>query len=241
MNLKEEITKIVQLQEIDSQIYVLSQEKDIKKPAQLEALKGEFAQKKQNLSIFEDKVKAVQLKKKDKELELASKEEGLRKSQGQLYQLKTNKEYQAKLSEIASLKADISIAEDELLRILEEIEVTKKELDIQKSSLDQEEKKFKEQEGMITNEMRDMDAKIKNLQDKRESFISNIDQNILSKYEKLLQVRQGLAIVPVNNANCGYCHMRVTHQKINEIKMYKDMVFCENCVRMLYIPEDINS
>jgi predicted nucleic acid-binding Zn-ribbon protein len=240
MNLKEEIIKIVQLQEIDSHRYTLCQEKDVKKPAQLEILTGEFEQKKQSLSAFEEKIKAAQLKKKEKELELASKEEGLRKFQGQLYQLKTNKEYQAKLSEIASLKADISIVEDGLLKILEEIEAAKKEFDIQKASLDQEEKKFKEQENKIQNEIRDMDIQIKNLEDKRKSFIGAVDQNILAKYEKLLKTRQSLAIVPVNNSNCGYCHMRVTHQKINEIKMYKDLAFCENCVRMLYIPEDVN-
>ena len=81
--------------------------------------------------------------------------------------------------------------------------------------------------------------KIKNLEDKRKSFIGGIDKKTFAKYEQLLKTRQGLAIVPVNNNNCGYCYMRVTHQKINEIKMYKDLVFCENCVRILYIPEDI--
>ena len=67
MDLKEEIIKIVQLQEIDSRIYSLRQEKDIKKPAQLEALKADFEQKKQTISAFEEKIKATQLKKKDKE------------------------------------------------------------------------------------------------------------------------------------------------------------------------------
>jgi len=119
MNLKEELVKIVQLQEVDSNIYSLKQEKDIKKPAQLESIKVEFEEKKNELSAFEEKIKATQLKKKEKEIELASKEENLRKSQGQLYQLKTNKEYQAKLTEIGSLKADISIEEDDLLKIMD--------------------------------------------------------------------------------------------------------------------------
>jgi predicted nucleic acid-binding Zn-ribbon protein len=240
MDLKEEIIKIVQLQEIDSRIYNLSQERDIKKPAQLETLRADFDQRKQILSAFEERIRAAQLKKKDKEIDLGSKEEGLRKAQAQLYQLKTNKEYQAKLAEIASLKADISAVEDGLLKILDEIESATKEFDSQKASLDQEEKKFKEQENSIQNEIKDMDAQIKSLEDKRKSFAGVVDKNTLSKYENLLKTRQGLAIVPVNNNNCGYCHMRVTHQTVNEIKMYKDLVFCGSCVRILYMPEDIN-
>jgi len=240
MNLKEEIIKIVQLQEIDSKIYNLKQEKEIKKPSKLEQLKSEFEQKKQSLSAFEEKIKEIQLKKKEEEIELASKEESLRKAQSQLYQLKTNKEYQAKLSEIASLKADVSVEEDNLLKILDEIEVAKKDFDSQKDTLNQEEVAFKEEESKIQNEIKEIDAQIKNLEDKRKSFINGVDQSILAKYEQLLRTRQGLAIVPVNNGNCGYCYMRVTHQKINQIKMYKDLVFCESCVHILYIPEDIN-
>ena len=106
--------------------------------------------------------------------------------------------------------------------------------------MDKEESKFKEQENALQNEMKDMDIQIKGLEDKRKSFVGAVDQNILAKYENLLKTRQGLAIVPVSNNNCGYCHMRVTHQTLNEIKMYKDLVFCGSCVRMLYIPEDIN-
>ena len=57
MHLKEEITKIVRLQEIDSNIYNLKQEKDVKKPVQLESLRVEFEEKKKKLSAFEEKIK----------------------------------------------------------------------------------------------------------------------------------------------------------------------------------------
>ena len=118
MRLKDEIRKIVQLQESDLRIRKLRQKKDIEIPDQVEKRKVEFEQMRQRISNFEEVLKNAQLKKKEKELDLAAKEENARKSQTQLYQLKTNKEYQAKLKEISFLKADISVLEEEVLTIL---------------------------------------------------------------------------------------------------------------------------
>lgn len=239
MSLKDEIPKIVQLQEIDSRIYNFAQEKNIKIPQSLEQIKDESEQIKQTLSFFEDKIKNIQLAKKNKELDLATKEENMKKNQAQLYQLKTNKEYKAKLSEIGSLKADISTTEDDLLKILDEIDLVESDFQKQKKEIDGKEKETKGKEAQLRNAIKDIEAQMHNLEAKRQRFCGQIDKKVLTKYEQLLQSRHGLALVPVSNSNCGACHLALTHQKMNEIKMFNDLVFCENCVRILYIPEDI--
>lgn len=239
MGLKEEIKKIVELQKIDSEIYDLTQKKDNLIPQESKALHDEFEEIAKSLLVFENKIKNLQLQKKDREIDLASKEEALKKAQGQLYQLKTNKEYQAKLNEIESHKADISVAEEEVLKILEELESAKKEFQQQKTQLQAEENKIKEKQRALTAAIQDAEVKIEALQSKRETAIDGIDAKVLSRYEHLLKKRHGLAIVPVVDNICGACHMRLTHQNINEIKMFKELVFCGNCVRILYIPDDI--
>ncbi|MCQ9205099.1 MAG: C4-type zinc ribbon domain-containing protein [Omnitrophica bacterium] len=239
MSLKDEIPKIVQLQEIDSRIYNFAQEKNIKIPQSLEQIKDESEQIKQTLSFFEDKIKNIQLAKKNKELDLAAKEENMKKNQAQLYQLKTNKEYKAKLSEIGSLKADISTTEDDLLTILDEIDSVESDFQKQKKEIDGKEREIKNKEAQLRNAIKDIEAQMHNLEAKRQRFCGQIDKKVLAKYEQLLQCRKGLALVPVSNSNCGACHLALTHQKINEIKMFNNLVFCENCVRILYIPDDI--
>ena len=239
MNLKEEIAKIVKLQDIDFQIHKLKKEKDFDLPFQIKKTKDEFEEKKQSCFIYEEKAKQTQLKKKDKEIDLATKEENLRKLQGQLYQLKTNKEYQAKLTEIASKKADVSIVEEDLIEILDQLESIQKDLKTQKQILFQEEVKSKEEENKINEQIKNIEITLTNLKNKRLILSKDVDQNILLQYDDFLTKRNGLAIVPVEGGNCGACHMLVTHQTINEIKMYAKLVFCENCVRILYIAEDI--
>jgi predicted nucleic acid-binding Zn-ribbon protein len=240
MNLKDEIRKLVELQKIDFDIYNHCHQKDIDKPSQLERLKVEAAEKGQELTVLAEKLKQRQLQKKEKELELAAKEDGVKKSQAQLYQLKTNREYQAKLQEIASLKADVSRFEEEVLRAIEEIERAEEKLAAARDNFSRDEKKINEQIAELNAQIKDIALRVKELEDKRTRLSKDVDPNILTRYEGLLQKRSGTAIVPLENDCCGACHMRVTHQKINEIKMYKDLVFCESCVRIIYIPEDLS-
>ncbi|MCK4917316.1 MAG: hypothetical protein KAS51_03790 [Candidatus Omnitrophica bacterium] len=238
MRLKEELLQLVQLQNIDSQIKKLKDDIEIKKPAQLSHLKKEFEEIKSKFAISETKLKELHLKKKEKELDLAQREENLLKTQGQLYQLKTNKEYQAKLNEIASVKSDISVSEEELLIKLEEIDDTKKQAEIEKGQLDEKEKAFKEEELKIQDQIKIVAIDVDKLRAQRDTFKQNLDKKILSTYENLLDIRQGLAVVPVINYNCGACHLLLTHQKVNEIKMYKHLVLCDSCVRIFYIPDE---
>ena len=94
-------------------------------------------------------------------------------------------------------------------------------------------------EAQINQEVKSLEIEIKGLGDKRRILAEKIDKKILPIYERLLSTRGGIAIAPIVAENCGACHIKVTAQKINEIKMYKDLVFCENCVRILYIKEDL--
>jgi hypothetical protein len=240
--LKDEIYKLVQLQEVDSEIYNLKLRKDTEIPKELTNLKNGFESRKKDFEIFSEKLKQSQLKKKEKELDLAAKEENVKKTQGQLFQLKSNKEYQAKLTEIASLKADVSLLEEDVIKALDDIENADKKAKEEKQALANEEKKYKETETQLNSELAEIDTKIKTLEEKKNNLVKDIDKNVFAKYEKLIKTRSGRAIaaVNINTENCGACNMRMTAQTINEIKMYDKLVLCENCVRILYLPEDFN-
>jgi len=55
---------------------------------------------------------------------------------------------------------------------------------------------------------------------------------------RILENKQGLALVPVVGSSCGGCHMNVTPQQRNAIKMNEELVFCEMCARILYLEDD---
>jgi len=238
MELKEEIAKLIRLQEIDSEIFKLREIKDKEKPRLLEEIKNRFEEKRVMVKEKEEEIKNIQLRKKEKEMDLASKEEGVRKAQGQLYQLKTNQEYHAKLKEISFLKADISVIEEDILNILEDLERADRELAERNSFLKREEEVYLKEKQKIEEEIKEIEAKINNLEAKRKRLTEAVDKKILERYEYLLKNRNGLAIVPLKDGVCGGCFMDLPPEVINRIKQYKDIIFCEMCARMLYLEED---
>jgi len=83
IDLKSQLTELIHLQTIDSEIYLLKNEKELK-PKEIQAIDAAFEEKKKHLAELEQALLNLQKQRKDKELELASKEEGTRKLEGQL-------------------------------------------------------------------------------------------------------------------------------------------------------------
>ena len=102
INLKEQITRLVQLQEIDQQIYNLRDEKEAK-PAELVKLDAFLEEKRKGLSDAEKEMLTLLKAKKEQEIDLGTKEDSTKKLKSQLYQLKTNKDYAAMLQQIGGV------------------------------------------------------------------------------------------------------------------------------------------
>ena len=136
-----QIGTLINLQKIDTQIYALCREKE-EIPRMFEKLKEIAEEEKLKIKDAEDDLKALQVKRKDKEIDLASKEENIKKLQTQLFQIKTNKEYTAMQKEIEGLKADNSVLEEEILLMMEEQDKAKKEIDDVKQGVTEKEKEY---------------------------------------------------------------------------------------------------
>ncbi len=237
VDLKSQIDSLVKLQTLDSEIYSLRMEKE-SRPHEIQNLEVAFDEKKQSLANLEKVSLNLQKLRKERELELASKEEGIKKLQTQLYSLKTNKEYQAMLLQINDAKADISIIEDKILQVLDQV-------DKAKNDTEQEKQKLKEHEGLFFGEKKKIEDRIKEIDDRlaqleaqRKQMMPGIDPNILTQYDRILANRDGLAIVSVSSDSCGGCNMHVPPQVINLIRMYERIITCEVCNRMLYVHHD---
>ena len=236
VNLKSQLSSLVKLQTVDSEIYSLRLEKSAK-PEELKVMEAAFEAKKAHLAELDKKSLDLQKQRKDKELELASKEEAIKKLQGQLYGLKTNKEYQTMLQQIQDAKADSSIIEDKVLELFDKADEVKNEVEKEKQKLKDEEKVFSTEKKKIDDRVKEIDDRLAQLEAQRKQALQDIDPKILSQYERILANRDGLAIVTVKGNSCGGCNMFVPPQVINLIKMYEHIITCEMCNRILYIDE----
>lgn len=237
VNLKGQLSTLVRLQELDTRIYGLSEEKR-EKPAEIETLKAAFEAKKKRMAELEKALVDAQKEKKDHEIELGSKEENVKKLQSQLYALKTNKEYNAMLQQIADAKADASMIEDKILGSMDKIDSTKIAVDEEKKRLQQEESVFNAEKQKVETRIKEIEQQLETLENQRRQITPEVDQKILQQYERILRSREGLAIVKVKNDSCSGCNMAVPPQVINLIRMFERMITCEVCNRILCIDDE---
>ncbi len=234
IDLKSQLGNLIRLQTIDSEIYALRSEKS-SKPGEIKAIEDSLEAKKAQMAELEKSSLDLQKRKKDKELELSSKDAATTKLQGQLYSLKTNKEYQVMLRQIQDSKADASIIEDKLLELFEQADSLKIEIDKERIKIKDEEKVFLTEKNKIEVRIKEIGDRLSQLEAVRKQVTPDINPKILAQYERILLSRDGLAIVTVKGNSCGGCNMFVPPQVMNLIKMYERIITCEICNRILYI------
>ena len=234
VSILDQLKILVELQGLDAQIYQLRRDLD-SKPAQAARLKGEQQQAAQQVQGLEARYKGLEVKRNQMEMELGEKESQVRKYQGQLSQVKTNKEYSAMQKEIDGLKADKSVQEEEILKLMEQVEQVKSQLASERENLKTKEAALNTTLAQIDQESQKIQASLDQLQSVRATLVPNVDSQILKRYERILANKEGLALVPVSGEACKGCHMVLPPQVINEIQMATRLITCESCARILYI------
>ena len=229
----EQLASLLRLQEIDSKIYVLTRQKK-EKPLELEAARKKRDLQKQLLTGEEKLLTELQMKRKAKEVDLETKEGMIKKYQVQLYQIKTNKEYQSLQKEIETLKADGSVLEEEILTIMENVDQKKGDLARQKEILGATEAELAREEKKMAEEIAAIEKELASLQEKRKSLIPEVERKLFEQYDRVLAGKEGLAFVPIEGNSCGGCHMNLPPQVINEVQLQERIIVCENCSRILY-------
>ena len=234
--LEEQIKLLIELQGLDTHIFKIQDDLE-QIPRDIKAIEEECKEAAAALKSAEDALKALQLKRKEREMDLESKEGNIKKLQTQLFQLKTNKEYSIMQEEIARIKADNSLIEEEIINILDQVDAQNREIQKEKELLKAEEAKFNEMKTKKSDESKSMESELEGLKKQRSTLAEKIEKKVLSKYEKIIHNRDGLAAVPVVNDSCQGCFQVLPPQVINLVKLKEEIVLCENCSRILYSEE----
>ena len=237
-NLKDQIRKLVELQVIDEEIFRFKRELR-EKPAELEAIKIEFESKKVKLKALEDRLKSIQVVQKEFELDLKSKEEGIAKADASLSLLKTNQEYQARLLEIENMKADKSLVEEKILLGYDEVDAARKALETEKTTVIQYEKEFNARKKQVDDDVVVIADQLKVKESQRVRIAPEVRPDYLSRYERILNNKDGLGIVKVVDHACGGCYMHLTEQVMNELKKHEQIIACDQCARILYLSDEL--
>ncbi|MDR1940968.1 MAG: C4-type zinc ribbon domain-containing protein [Endomicrobium sp.] len=231
-NLKQDLELLYSLQDYDIKIEKIKEEiaaaPDLikEKLGDLENKKAETEEKKKNYV-------ALNSLRKEKEALLDSKEKNVAKHSMELNSVKSNDTYKALLLEIEKAKADKSVIEDEILELMEKIDVEAAVVKQTETELKEFEQKTKNEISYLENSSKKLEADIAGLEKEREDFKHKVNPQILQQYERIREGRDGQGICIVDGESCGGCGMVLRPQLINQAQKCHELVFCDNCSRIL--------
>lgn len=234
--MEHELGTLYEAQKIELQII----EKETKlqtAPKRLKEMDEELKQLKEKLErekvVFEELEK--ERRKKEKELDVDK--EKIKKIESKLYEVKTNKEYQALLKEIEAAKTTNDKTEEDILTLMEKIEELKKDHTSSQVRLQKREKEIEIEKTRLDTEIKSMDKIIGELKAQRDNLLSVLSSELTSKYNMLKGRRGGIAVTNVKNGVCLGCFMNIPPQLFIEVTKNKKLIQCPSCNRILYFTE----
>ena len=157
----------------------------------------------------------------------------LREREEKLYAIKTNKEYQAALKEIADGKRSNREREDEIIKSMETVETLSQEITQLSGAVSEKQSEFQKEEAELVakkSEMQnEMDARATELL----KIKGQVDKAALEKYE-FIRSRYVDPLAAVVGGVCQGCSMNIPPQMYIEILKGVKFHSCPNCHRMIH-------
>ncbi len=223
---------LLNLQELDDQIDKLKAEEESipeKKHDLEEGLEARQA------VVIAAKNESIEIAKKRKELELELEEGNAKKDKfkHQLFQVKSNREYEALQHEISALEEKNSGLEDKILEIMDRSEKVSRQIAEGERNHKAEAVKVGEARAKLDRELEDLRQKIAIKADERKRLVMDMDVVLLKRYDRIRANKGGLAVTTVNTGACGGCFRRIPPHEMQNLKRDARIIMCEGCGRIL--------
>ncbi len=227
------LEKLLNLQENDNRILQLERElKDIPERKKIEEARLESHR--QSVSDSEEQLKSLQAKINELEVEGDSSKEKIAKLRQQQMELKTNKEFKAVESEIATLEKGIRALEDRELEFMSEADEIRSDLDGSKEELAREESSLKQDLAAWDERATSLEGELTQAQSDRDAAAGVVDdEELLENYQRVHGRREN-AIVQLVDGVCGGCNMKLPPSVSHIAKRNDGAATCDYCGRLLY-------
>jgi uncharacterized protein len=233
MELREQMEKLAVLQTLDLKIRVMQREKD-EIPLRLATVEDTFKKEEEQALGQRAELERLQKERRQKEKELEEEVDRVKKTEARVFEIKTNKEYQAVLKEIENAKKLNRQREEEILGVLERLEEIQRKVKENEKQLGEKRKDYEQQVAELQQRADAFEQKMATEVREKEKRQREIPPDLLSKYQMLLERRQGVAVARVVNGVCTACNMNMRPQLYIELQRQDVLIICPNCSRILY-------
>jgi len=231
--LKDQLELLWELQKIDLGLKYIKEERE-RYPRKIQKLDEKISIEKERLQTEKEKVNLLEKERREKERHLNVSQEKIKKAEGRMFEVKTNKEYQALLTEIETIRGESGREEEEILQILEEIDELKEDLSKREKEVAILLEKIEAEKKMIQEKMAQDETSWKEQMERREVLSKQIESKLYTLYHTLREKRQGVGVVNVKQETCQGCFVHIPPQMFIEVQKNNEIIRCPNCSRILY-------
>jgi predicted nucleic acid-binding Zn-ribbon protein len=178
--------------------------------------------------------KEIEVHRKKLELDANSRRDTIAKYKIQQSQTRKNEEFQAIGQSISRLEHEIEQIEDEEIVLMEQGEVAGREIQQAEAELKASRAQTEQQLTALSKKQETLERRLRETATERETLAAAIDPDLLSRYQRLFTSKNGTPIVPVEHEVCMGCHMKNTTTTVHKAKLAREIVYCEQCGRILY-------
>ncbi|MCZ6663487.1 MAG: C4-type zinc ribbon domain-containing protein [Actinobacteria bacterium] len=134
--------------------------------------------------------------------------------------------------EVESLKGQRDAKEERVLGMLESVDPVRETVADLDGSIDSTTAEKTSLEGIIKAEWKKIDAELARKEERKKDALIPVPDDLVEIYEKLRQMKEGVAIGRLENGVCGGCHMTLSATEQAEA-LDADLPRCVHCRRIL--------
>jgi len=234
-NLKQDLELLYELQNYDTKICKFREEIDkIHSEIKERSITLELKDEKFGIDVRKKNFIRLNSLRKEKESLLDLKERKINKHSNELNIVKSNDAYKALLLEIEKTKEYKSVLEDEILDLMDKIDKEYNAIKLGKDEFKKFEQKTKKEIDELESSVKKLEEEVSKIEEEREKQKLKVSKPILVKYERLREGHSGQGICLIDGESCGGCGILLRPQLINQAQKYHELVFCDNCSRILF-------
>lgn len=239
---EEKLKLLFQLQKVDSgidEIRILRGEL----PLQVQDLEDDIEGLETRQNNTNSEIETLVASTKEKEEQIKDSEGLIVKYEKQQMNVRNNREFDSLNKEIEFQKLEIELSHKRIKEYKEKLEDAKARLKDIKELISEKTQELDLKRNDLNSITEETSNEEKELIVKSENLKKEIEERLIFAYGRIRKnVKNGLAVVPLERSSCGGCFNKIPAQSQLDIATRKKIIVCEHCGRVLVdslIPEEI--
>jgi uncharacterized protein len=231
---QEKMQLLKDLQELDQELNRIAQHRR-KLEAEDAVLRGDRDRVQAMVDTLTGDIERLQEQRRELTQALALEQENVKKVEGRLPSIQTQKEYLAVLKEIDTAKKTNKDINDRIAEKDREISALAKECEEKNAELSQVSERVSGRQAQIAEALGESDQALGEKAGLRDSMLNELPIVLQKRYRLLMDRRAGVAVVEARNGACLGCNMHLPPQLYNSLFRSTEIQACPHCNRLLFV------